>query len=150
MPRSNYIPLSESTERVVSSEVSGPITSDVPVPTPLFVLSTVQSSVMDHDAKPWVARIRGPSEKWGLDREFIRGLRDYEHADTNMRGVPRGIVTRFPLRIGWLVECYHRASGRQRDGWTRYFGLVRPGGIEVWTADAVAAWAATQVRRVER
>ena len=116
-------------------------------PTPIYVLSTPPSHTMDGDAKPWVARIRGTSEQYGLARDFVPAHRDYADADTNSRGALRGVVTRFPLRVGWVVECYHRVSHRHKDGWDRYFGLVREDGIEHWTPEATQEWADAQSRR---
>lgn len=54
--------------------------------------------------RPWVARIDGTDERYGLRREFIRPLNDYRNAHAAWSGNVYGLVARFPLHSGHLYE----------------------------------------------
>lgn len=61
--------------------------------------------------KPWVARITGPDEKYGLVREFVRPLNDWSDARRAWSGNVYGVVSAFPLREGHLYEV-KRTEGK--------------------------------------
>lgn len=61
--------------------------------------------------KPWVARIDGPDEKYGLRRDFVKALNDFRDAGASMSGRVYGVVARFPMRAGHLYEV-SRLRGR--------------------------------------
>ena len=52
-------------------------------------------------AKPWVARITGTSARYGLDRQFLCGIRDYSNAN---RARTRGVMVRYALTLGEVYE----------------------------------------------
>lgn len=54
--------------------------------------------------RPWVARIDGVDERYGLRREFIKSLNDFRDARVAWSGNTYGIVASFPLRAGHLYE----------------------------------------------
>lgn len=64
--------------------------------------------------KPWVARILGTCDHFGLEREFIRGYNDYAAA-SGTGG--RGIYTLYALDTG-VYEVNERVSWK---GVRRYF-----------------------------
>ena len=66
---------------------------------------------------PWVARIHGPDERWGLKREFIRGIRDYTLGQEHHS---RGVWLYFFLAPG-LYEVYRPTSWKHEE---RYFVRV--------------------------
>jgi hypothetical protein len=61
--------------------------------------------------KPWVAKITGLDPKYGLAREFVRGIRDY--SGSNSVG-SRGIETTFALEDG-IYEINIPRSWKQTD-----------------------------------
>lgn len=70
--------------------------------------------------RPWVARITGPDERFGLAREFIEPRRDYREASNSGRGV----ILVFALRPG-IHEVKEITSGRYFE---RRFVTVTPDG----------------------
>lgn len=74
------------------------------------------------ELKPWVARILGPDKKYGLQREFLHGQRDYTFA--NSIG-SRGIYEYFALTPG-VYEVNERLTWKRA---RRYF--VRVEGTEI-------------------
>lgn len=66
----------------------------------------------------WVAEITGPSEKYGLDRTFLKGKMDY--SKSNSKG-SRGIFAEYILSQGKVYEVKEQVSwGRS----IRYFCTV--------------------------
>jgi hypothetical protein len=111
------------------------------VEAPLYVLRPPRSESGDR-MRPWVARILGPCARYGLEREFVRPLADLSEADRDRRGRLRRVVATFPLRAGWVVDCWHKDTrGRH---WVRYFARVTEAGLVEMTQEEVTAWAETQ------
>jgi len=54
--------------------------------------------------RPWVARVDGIDQKYGLRREFVRPLNDWAESRRAWSGNIYGRVARFPLRDGNLYE----------------------------------------------
>lgn len=67
--------------------------------------------------RPWAARVLGPDEKYGFQREFIRGPRDYTYTD---KVGERGIYEYFYLDPGLYEINEPQALGQSR----RYFARV--------------------------
>lgn len=106
----------------------------------VYVLELAPSESMD-SVRPWVARIIGTSPKFGLERRFVEVLTDYSGSSRSCAGRLRGVVYAFPLRVGWVVEAQHYRRTRSKRHLTRYFAVVRAGGLEELSAETVAAWA---------
>lgn len=115
----------------------GAITTEAP----LYVLELAPSESMD-SVRPWVARIIGTSEKFGLERRFVEALTDYSGSSRSCAGRLRGVVHAWPLRVGWVVEAQHYRRTRSKRHLTRYLAVVRAAGLEELDAEAVASWAA--------
>lgn len=73
-------------------------------------------------SKPWVAKITGRDEKYGLAREFLKPNWDYSKA--NRRG-SRGVYLWYILESDQLYEVYYRYSWK---GSRRYFCTVHSDG----------------------
>lgn len=86
--------------------------------------------------RPWVARITGRDEKYGLAREFIRGARDY--ADGNSTG-SRGVYRWYELPEGEVYEINAPMSWKHAD---RYFARSHRGQLVRMTREEVDAWVA--------
>lgn len=84
-------------------------------------------------SKPWVARITGFDEQFGLVREFIKGQKDYSQA--NSVG-SRGIYLYYPLKDG-VYEVNKRISWRHG---RRYFILVVSSEIVEVSREEVEQW----------
>jgi hypothetical protein len=84
----------------------------------------------------WCARITGTDQRYGLDREFIRGRRDYR--DANSVG-SRGVFMWFVIETGYYYEVKRRVSWRYSE---RFFCKVTESGdiVEVEKGE-VEAWA---------
>jgi hypothetical protein len=54
--------------------------------------------------KPWVAKITGACERYGLRREFVDRMNDWRDARRACSGNTYGVVATFPLRGGALYE----------------------------------------------
>lgn len=54
--------------------------------------------------RPWVARIDGPDELYGLRREFVPAMNDWRRARPAWSGNVYGIIATFHLREGALYE----------------------------------------------
>jgi hypothetical protein len=54
--------------------------------------------------KPWVARIDGMCEKYGLRRSFVEKMNDWRDARKAWSGNTYGVVATFPLRGGHVYE----------------------------------------------
>jgi len=107
---------------------------------PIFVLELAPSESMD-SVRPWVARIIGTNEKFGLERRFVDPLTDWSGSSRSCAGRLRGVARSFPLRVGWVVEAQHYRRARSKRHLVRYFAVVQPDGLEELPAEAVAAWA---------
>ena len=65
--------------------------------------------------RPWVAEVVGTCPQYGLRREFVPALNDWEDARRACSGNLYGVVANFPLRDGRLYEvsrCRGRSSKR--------------------------------------
>lgn len=71
--------------------------------------------------KPWVARILGPSAKFGLEREFVRPMNDWAKAHQAWSGNTYGVVATFPMRDGYLYEVQRAAGSSSKRHITRTF-----------------------------
>lgn len=54
--------------------------------------------------RPWVAKITGTDPRFGLRREFVQTLNDWEHARRACSGNLYGVVANFPVREGHVHE----------------------------------------------
>ena len=80
--------------------------------------------LLGHDkTRPWIARITGLCEKYGLKREFIRGQKDYSRA--NSIG-SRGVYEYFALDTG-IYEVHERTTWKKT---RRYFIRAKDAQIE--------------------
>lgn len=85
-------------------------------------------------ARPWVARITGRDARFGLRREFVRGVKDYSRA--NSVG-SRGVYRYFFLASGVYEVNELQSWSRSR----RYFLRVgADGGKTEITREEVDAW----------
>lgn len=83
----------------------------------------------------WVAEITGTDHKYGFDREFLRGRKDYSKA--NSIG-SRGVYLWYILESGRYYEVKERTSWSGSD---RYFVKVTMGGdIERVSKSEVEHW----------
>jgi hypothetical protein len=82
--------------------------------------SRYQSYMGRNTSKPWVARLRGLSEEYGFDREFVHGQWDYSKASGTGA---RGIFVYYALKPG-IYEVNERVSWKHVD---RYFIRVTEG-----------------------
>lgn len=65
--------------------------------------------------KPWVARIAGTDEKYGLAREFVQPMNDWRDARKAWSGNTYGVMATFALRSGEMYEvsrCRGKSSKR--------------------------------------
>lgn len=86
------------------------------------------------DGGPWAAEIVGVRADGEMIHRWMRGLRDYSHA--NRRGT-RGVTLTYLLREGRVYTV------RTMTGWrayTRYFCTVRSGVVVRITREEVTAW----------
>lgn len=98
---------------------------------PLYVPKMVQ--MVKHSQKkytPWVARITGLCNKYGLKREFMRGQKDYSLA--NSVG-SRGVYVYYPLDPG-IYEVNERLTWKRV---RRYFIQVQNAEITEITREQV-------------
>lgn len=65
--------------------------------------------------KPWIARVLGPSLKFGFEREFLQSTKDYKNASSSGR---YGIMHFFHLYAGHYYEVNEILSLTKQD---RYF-----------------------------
>lgn len=61
--------------------------------------------------RPWVARLSGPDPKYGLAREFVQQMNNWESARRAGSGNLYGVVAHFPMRRGHLYQV-SRLRGR--------------------------------------
>jgi len=78
-------------------------------------------------AKPWVAAIIGRSCAWGLAREFVRPMHDYNGARVTSSGRLYGKVAVYSLRPG-MYEVQRPAGSKSRRHNARSFIVVDDAG----------------------
>jgi hypothetical protein len=83
---------------------------------------------------PWVARILDLSSCHGFEREFLRGQKDYTHA--NSVG-SRGVYLTFWLEEGEVYEVYAHLSWQCSE---RYFVLATGGELRRVSREQVIEW----------
>lgn len=81
--------------------------------------------------KPWVARITGTDPRFGLGREFVKALNDWEHARTAMSGNLYGVVANFPLREGHVYEVSRLRGSSSKRHVAREFVELAAGRFEL-------------------
>lgn len=91
------------------------------------------SHLLDPKRRAWVAHVTGRSAKFGLERAFIEGLRDYKEA--NSVG-SRGVMLTFILYPGRIYEVRALLSWSKED---RYFCHVVDGAIVRLTQERALA-----------
>ncbi len=84
--------------------------------------------------RPWVARITGGCPNWGLERDFVRGNKDYSRA--NSKG-SRGVMLYYHLREGGVYEVNELESWSTTD---RYFCRIEGSGLVRMTEAEALAW----------
>lgn len=84
--------------------------------------------------KPWVARIVGTCDRYGLDREFVRPHRDYRDASISLRS---GLYHWYFLDDGYYEIRAVLSCTRRR----RYFARVVNGLITEVEREEVVEWA---------
>ncbi len=90
--------------------------------------------------RPWVARIGKPCDRFGLEREFIKPMNDWQDARVAWSGNLYGVVAMFALREGATYEvarCRGKPSKRYFD---RQFYCVEGRRLHERTPDEVLAW----------
>src|SRR5690606_30340672 len=80
--------------------------------------------------RPWVARIDGPDPKYGLAREFVQPMNDWESAHRSCRGNVYGVVAHFPMRRGHLYEVSRLRGRSSKRHVAREFGWLGDGKLE--------------------
>lgn len=95
---------------------------------PAFVLGR------EKPRRPWVACITDAHPKWGVERDFLRGQKDYSQA--NSKG-SRGVYLFYILRPGEIYEVNALTSWSSSD---RYFCRVEGEKLVRMTLDDAAAW----------
>ena len=94
--------------------------------------------------KPWVARIGLPSERWGLEREFIQPMNDWKSARRANSGNLYGVVATFVLREGELYEVQRCRGNSSKRHVVREFRWIEGGKQHERTPDEALAWAEAQ------
>jgi hypothetical protein len=83
------------------------VLTERPAETPLYLLR-IEIDGHFHGSpdvpKPWVARIDGTCEKYGLKREFVQRMNDWRDARRAWSGNTYGVTATFPLRGGHVYE----------------------------------------------
>lgn len=86
---------------------------------------------------PWVARLWGTSKKYGYDREFLDGQKDYSQA--NRRG-SRGVMVTWMLDTEGIYEVQElRVRKKPIRYFARYTGLTANGFAQI-TEHEVLRW----------
>lgn len=89
--------------------------------------------------KPWVARIDGPSPRFGLARTFIPVMNDWRDAKKAWSGNTYGVVATFPLRQGALYEASRlRGTSSRRHVAREFFWLENKKMRKMEPIDALA------------
>lgn len=91
--------------------------------------------------KPWVARIGGVDEKYGLAREFIKPMNDWRDASKAWSGNTYGVVATFALREGALYEVCRLRGRSSRRHVSREFVWVEDGKMHPRAPDDALAHA---------
>ena len=84
--------------------------------------------------RPWVAEITGTDEKFGLNREFLRGVNDYSRANSKKT---RGVYTLYTMTEGHLYETKYKESWNKEE---RYYFRVDSGAEIRMDLPEVMAW----------
>lgn len=63
-------------------------------------------------SKPWVAKITGLSDKFGFQREFVKGVADYSQSSGNGN---RGVNFRFVIEEGPIYERFYKRSWKSSE-----------------------------------
>lgn len=84
--------------------------------------------------RPWVAKVTGRDDVYGLEREFLDHLNDYDKATKNTR---RGVLWWFILDDGFLYQVQENV-GSQRH--RRYFAKVDDGLVVEVDQEEANAW----------
>lgn len=87
-----------------------------------------------YKSNSWVAEIIGKHDKYGFDRKFVRGHRDYSEADSTGN---RGVYECFLLQPGKVYEVSERYSNKNID---RYFCVANKGEIVRLEKEEVISW----------
>lgn len=87
----------------------------------------------DKPPRPWVARIHGLSKRFGYDREFLDGKKDYSQA--NRKG-SRGVMIYWTLENG--PHEIHELRLRKKP--RRYFAMVEDGEVRECEGQEVQQW----------
>lgn len=112
---------------------------------PIFALVIPPADKDRRFTRPWVARIKGLSDRFGVEREFIRPLTDWTQA-RGRAGRVRGLSHVFVLHVGWVVEaCYLVDPADEYE--SRFFARVQTAGLQPIEATEVVEWAANQEPR---
>lgn len=89
--------------------------------------------------RPWVARITGPSPKYGLGRAFIKPMNDWRDASQARSGNTYGVVATFPLRDGNLYECSRlRGKSSKRHVAREFYAIVDGKRLQIEPEEALA------------
>lgn len=84
--------------------------------------------------RPWVAKITGLSQKYGFEREFIKGKKDLSKSSGNGN---RGVYLRFVVDSGHLYEVKRRTSWRSLE---RFFFVFTFGEMKKLTTEEAKQW----------
>lgn len=83
---------------------------------------------------PWVAKLRGTSKRFGFDREFLSGQKDY--SQSNSVG-SRGVVCHYHLQEGEFYDVFERVTwGKSR----RYYCTIENNTLYELTREEVVTW----------
>lgn len=109
---------------------------------PIFALVVPPPSDDRLADRPWVARITGLSDHFGVRRQFLRPLTDWSRA----RGRVRGPSHTFVLRLGWVVEACYLVDPHDELP-SRFFARVQSAGLQPIEILEVVEWAANHDQR---
>lgn len=99
----------------------------------LYTTADISLEVIGTMNKPWIAIIRGKDDKYGYNREFLNGIRDYSNANSKKT---RGVMVNYTLESGYIYEINSPESWNRTD---RYFAKVVNGEIVRLDANEIAA-----------
>lgn len=89
--------------------------------------------------KPWVAEIVGLCPRYGLRRDFIRPMNDYQDARVAWSGNLYGLQLRYPLREGRIYEVSRTEGKPSKRLVTRRFRIAGARWPELQPADVLEA-----------
>jgi len=99
----------------------------------LYTTADISLEVIGTMNKPWIAIIRGKDDKYGYNREFLNGTRDYSNANSKKT---RGVMVNYTLESGYTYEICSPESWNRTD---RYFAKVVNGEIVRLDSSEIAA-----------